>query len=405
MKLFFKKPSYLMNKQPLLRVLIGVLMLSACSEQAPSNKSDPKSRAAGGEKNVKSIPVELATPQIGTAASYYVTTASLEPFSDAKINARTSGVVRQILREEGDDVKAGELILVLEDDDQKLRLRQAEQKLASSKREFERLNRMQKVGGVAQNEWEIANSNYLSAITDRDLAELALSYTQITAPFDGRIVWREVDLGESVSTGNLLLRLMAIKPLLLRVHVPANRIGKVASGQSVELLVDSVQSPLTGVVDLVSPIVDPDTGTIKVTVKLDNYPTGVRPGDFTEIRMVTDKRQNALLLPSVAIIEERGVHYIYVDENGKATRKNVQPGYVIAEETEVLSGITKDDRVVIKGQRNLNEGNLLLVVESSLNSSEEFRVTQDALAQGAKSKADKLTDKKESAKKDKRNGS
>ncbi len=406
MKLFsMSRPHTNILKFQVLTILVSVLFLGACSEDAPGNKFDPKNRGAGADKNTKSVPVEVAVPKVGTAASYYVTTASLEPNSDAKINARTSGVVRQILREEGDDVKAGDLLLLLEDDDQKLRLKQAEQKLASSQREFERLNRMQKVGGVAQNEWETANNNYLSATTDRDLAELALSYTQITAPFDGRIVWREVDLGESVSTGNLLLRLMAIKPLLLRVHVPANRIGKVAKGQSVTLKVDSSANLLIGVIELVSPIVDPATGTIKVTVKLENYPPSVRPGDFTEISMVTDKRDNALLLPSVAIIEERGLHYLYVEEMGKAVRKNVKIGYVIGEETEVISGITIADKVVNKGQRNLNEGNLLQVINGEVESTEKVVLASDTSDQTVKSTSQDNENNKSNKRKDKRNGS
>jgi membrane fusion protein (multidrug efflux system) len=341
--------------------------LTACSDDAnpktSGNKVGPNKMS--GAKPVKSIPVEITTAEIGTSASYYVTTATLEPSSDAKINARTSGVVRQIFHEEGDDVSAGAVLLQLEDDDQKLRLKQAQQNFDSAKREFNRLNSMKKAGVVSPNEWEIANNAYLSAGTDKELAELALSYTRISAPFDGRVVWRDVDLGAHVSSGDLLFRLMAIKPLLIRVHVPANRIGRVAKGQNVELIIDSVEKPLSGVVDLVSPIVDPSTGTIKVTLMLTDYPTAVRPGDFTEIRMITDRRENAMLLPSVAILEERGNHYLFVNEDNKAVRKDIKIGYVIGDKTEVRDGISKNDKVVSKGQRNLNDGNLLEVISTS----------------------------------------
>ncbi|TQV76959.1 efflux RND transporter periplasmic adaptor subunit [Aliikangiella marina] len=344
----------------------SVLLVVSCSNDAvPAKGAQTGKKPTQTRPSVKPIPVETTLPSQGTAASYYVTTATLAPSSDAQINARTSGVVREILREEGDDVKAGDVLLKLEDDDQKLRLKQAKQKFASAEREFNRLSKMKSAGAVSPTEWETANNNYLTSRTDVELAELALSYTQIVAPFDGRVVWREVDLGAHVTTGNLLFRMMAINPLLVRVHVPANRIGKVAKGQIVELNIDSVADKVEARVDLVSPIVDPTTGTVKVTLRLDNYPQGVRPGDFTEIKMITDQRENALLLPSVAIIEERGSHYLFVEEQSKAVRKTVQVGYVLGDQTEVTSGIQKSDRVVIKGQRNLKEGNPLKVITNS----------------------------------------
>lgn len=363
--LSFKKRSRYSN---LLLMCLAAMLVSSCGQEA----SGPGAQAGKGRKASKPIPVEVANPEIGTAASYYVTTATLAPSSDAQISARTSGVVRQILHEEGDDVKAGDILLLLEDDDQRLRLKQAQQKYASAEREFKRLSKMKSAGAVSPNEWEVANNNYLTSQTDVELAELALSYTRIAAPFNGRVVWREVDLGAHVQNGNLLFRMMAINPLLLRVHVPANRIGKLAKGQMVSLNVDSVSQSIQGVIDLVSPIVEPSTGTIKVTVKVTDYPPGVRPGDFTEVRMITDQRENALLLPSVALIEERGQHYLFFEENNKAVRKKVAAGYTVGNKTEIISGVNVSDRIVVKGQRNLNDGNALKVISNEIGDNQDI---------------------------------
>ncbi|MET1254359.1 efflux RND transporter periplasmic adaptor subunit [Aliikangiella maris] len=342
-------------------VLAGMVGLSGCSDNSAA-KPDAQQQGKAPKKVSKPIPVEVMQAEIGNAASYYVTTSTLTPSSDAQVKARSNGVVRKILREEGDDVGAGEILLQLEDDDQRLRVQQAQQKLASAEREFKRINKMKKSGMLSPAEWEEANNIFQTAQTDLQLAELALTYTRIASPFAGRVVWREVDLGAHVSAGDLLFRIMAINPLLVKVHVPANRIGKVAAGQMVKLRVDSSAEPLSGVIDLVSPIVDPATGTIKVTVKLEAYPSNVRPGDFTEITMITDQRANAMLLPSVALIEERGQHYVFVNDNSKAVRKKVEIGYVVGEQTEIISGITQADKIVVKGQRSLNEGNLLKVI-------------------------------------------
>ena len=340
------------NKLIFLSIIIAIFSVG-CSDEG--DKKGRRQSGAGGKPPSKVIPVEVANPEIGLAASFYVTTATLEPSSDAKVNSRTTGVVKQLLHEEGDDVSVGDVLLILDDDDQRLKLKQAKQKFDSAKREFDRLNRMRKTGAVSNLDFDAANNTYQSAITDKEIAELTLSYTRVAAPFDGRVVWRDVDLGAHVAQGDLLFRMMSIKPLLVRVHIPANRLGMVAKGQTVQLIVDSVAKELVAKVDLVSPIVDPTTGTIKITLRLDDYPLAVRPGDFTEVHMVTEQHQNALLVPSNAIIEERGNHFLYTVSNNKAQRRPVESGFVMSANTEIISGIEQNDLVVIKGQRNLND--------------------------------------------------
>jgi len=337
--------------------IVGTICLASCGTDDGAKNQAKRPGMAGkpSGRATKTIPVEVNQPELGLAASYYVTTATIEPSSDAKINSRTSGVVKKILHEEGDDVSAGDVLLILDDDDQQLRLQQAEQKLASASREYNRLNKMKKAGVVSPTEWETADNAFQTAGTEKKLAELALSYTRVAAPFDGRVVWREVDFGAHIAQGEMLFRMMSIKPLLVRVHIPANRLGMVAPGQAVKLIVDSASQPLSALVELVSPIVDPNTGTIKITLRLEDYPSSVRPGDFAEIHMVTDKHDNALLISSVSIIEERGQHYVYIVENGIAKRVSVDLGFVMGDRTEIASGLTHNQQVVVKGQRNLND--------------------------------------------------
>lgn len=344
------------NKTTHYKLLALLLSFGLYSCDGGDTTSSSAQHSAGSKPPGKLIPIEVKQPDIGLAASFYVTTATIEPSSDAKINARTSGVVKEILHEEGDDVLAGEVLLILDDDDQQLRLEQAAQKLASASREFKRLSKMKKSGMVSPTEWETTENTFKTAETDKKLAELALSYTRVAAPFDGRVVWREIDLGAHIGQGDLLFRMMSIRPLLVRVHIPANRIGMVAKGQSVEIVLDNVATSIIGKVHLVSPIVDPNTGTLKVTVQLDNYPQNVRPGDFSEVHIVTEKHQDALLVPSTSILEERGQYFVFTAKKDKASKIEVVVGFAMQTQTEIMSGIKQDDLIVTKGQRNLKDG-------------------------------------------------
>ncbi len=352
---FPSKIKYFQKFKLLIYTLIFSILSVSCSDdnQKDTNRSSGKF-AGKGRKPASMIPVEVVKPSIGLAASYYVTTATLEPSSDAKINSRTVGIVKQILHEEGDDVEAGDVLLILEDDDQQLRLKQAKQKLYSTQREFNRLSKMKRTGAVSSTERDSAEIAFQSATTEKELAELTLSYTKVTAPFSGRVVWRAVDLGAHVGQSELLYRMMAINPLLVRVHIPANRLGMVTKGQTVQLNIDSASETISALVKLVSPIVDPSTGTIKITLHLEQYPENVRPGDFTEVHMVTAQHENALLVPSISIIEERGKNFLYTVVDGKAQRQSVTVGFIMSDQTEIIDGIDATDDVVFKGQRNLN---------------------------------------------------
>jgi membrane fusion protein (multidrug efflux system) len=87
--------------------------------------------------------------------------------------------------------------------------------------------------------------------------------------------------------------------------------------------------------------------------------------------MITDKKEQALLLPSIALIEERGIYHVFVAEGDKAIRKQVKAGYIVDDKTEIVSGISHSDQVIIKGQRNLEEGDKLNVITSSSQTNQE----------------------------------
>ncbi|NNE44833.1 MAG: efflux RND transporter periplasmic adaptor subunit [Gemmatimonadetes bacterium] len=309
------------------------------------------------------MPVAVQRAELGAASSYYTTTATLEATSRAEILSRTTGVVRELLREEGDRVRAGDLLLRLEDDEARLRVQQAEANHALAQAEFNRRQKMLEGGLLSAEEFETTESNLAVRESELGLARVALEYTQVRAPFAGNVVLRHVDIGASVNPGSPLYELMDVTPLLAKVYIPAKRMGFVVEGQDMEIRLDSSDEPLRGVVRLVSPIVDSSTGTVKVTAEIKNYPAGTRPGDFAEVRIVTDRHEDAILVPSLALFEEQGENILYVVEDGKAVRRVVSPGFVDGDVTEIETGLEEGEVVVVKGQRQLKDGGAVEIME------------------------------------------
>ena len=330
--------------------------------QAVAGKHAPGGDHAGGGRQ-QTIPVAVEPVVTGTASSYYTSTASLEAENHARILARMTGVVRTLLHEEGDYVAAGETLLLLEDAEATQRTRQAEANLRSAQSEHARRQTMLEGGLLSDGEFETTVNNLHVREAEFELSKLELSYTQVTSPIEGRVVRRHVDLGTHVTPGVSLFEVMDIKPLLARVHVPAKRMGFVEEGQDMEIELDSDGTMLTGVVRLVSPIVDPATGTVKVTAEILEYPPGTRPGDFAHVQIVTARNQRASLVPSRAIFEEQGENVLYVVEGTTAHRRVVETGYVDGDMTEILGGVDPGELIAVKGQRQLREGIAVEILE------------------------------------------
>jgi RND family efflux transporter MFP subunit len=197
------------------------------------------------------------------------------------------------------------------------------------------------------------------------MSRLSLSYTRVTAPFDGRVVTRSVDPGQTVNAGTVLFTLSDFTPLLARVHVPSKEFNKLKPDQPVDLTLESSGTKLRGRIRLVSPTIDPTSGTIKVTVEINEYPAGVRPGDFAQVSIVTERRNDSTLVPKISLVNDRGEQVVFVSQaDTTAERRVVEIGFQDDLNAEVLQGVTIGERVVVKGQRSLKHGSAIKVLDS-----------------------------------------
>jgi membrane fusion protein, multidrug efflux system len=160
----------------------------------------------------------------------------------------------------------------------------------------------------------------------------------------------------------------SLQPLLARVHVPAREFRQLQVDQHVQLVLDSSRDVLGGRIALISPVIDPASGTIKVTVEVPRYPAGTRPGDFAEVRIVTELRADAVLVPRIAVVTEKGESAVFVVQEGdepRAERRLVEVGFTEDDRAQILAGVAAGERVVVKGQRSLQDGQLLKILEEA----------------------------------------
>lgn len=355
--------------------LVGIVALLAvgCGKEAGSQPA-AGGKAAGAQAHAgpggpggppSEPPTHVAVEAVarGTALSRYTTTATLEAENRAQILARVGGVVERLAVEEGHAVGNDQELLTLDGSDAALRLRQAEVELAKQRAIFERQRRSFEGQIIPEADFELAKTNFEAAEAAVKLAEHELSHTHVRAPFAGTVVQRLVQVGQTVNVGTPLFEVANFRPLLARIYVPAKEMGTLQEGQEAALTLDSSGERLAGVVKLVSPVVDPTTGTIKVTIHVSNYPPRTRPGDFATVSVVTERHADALRVPNLAVFEDKGERIVYVARDSVAERRPVQIGFMDETYTEVLSGIGAGDRVIVKGQRSLKDGAPIRILE------------------------------------------
>lgn len=345
---------------------LTILALAACGGDSSPGPTPGQGRPGGGpgqRPEQPPVPVAVEPAVRGAISSTYAANATLEANAEADILARVPGVVQSILVEEGDRVTKGQALLQIEADEYRFRLQQAEATTKNLRARFERLQDMSERGLASAEEFDTAEAEFANAEAAEGLARIELGYTTVRAPMDGYIVNRLVDPGQPISQNLAVFHIADFEPLLARVHVPSKEFRRLTTEQPVTIHLDSDGTVLRGSIQLVSPVIDPASGTIKVTVEIPEYPAGVRPGDFAEVRIVTERREGRVLVPRIALVSDKGEDVVYVERDGVAERIAVEIGLSDDEQAEVLSGIEPGDLIVVKGQRSLQHGQAVRVLE------------------------------------------
>lgn len=329
-----------------------LLLLVACGQQnETADESDEDN-----EEETPPIPVEISKPSRGDIFAVYTGTAPIEAYAEADVIAKVAGEVRTILVEEGDDVKKGQILAQLDGDRLRLELSESSARLSKLKRDYERNVDLSEKGLVSAGDFEKIKFDMEALQATHNLASLELDYTQIRAPIDGVISERYIKLGNTLSINDPVFRVTGFDPLVAYLHIPEREFSNIAVGQTVAIEIDALSdAPILTTVTRVSPIVDPATGTFKITIEILDESRRIKPGMFARIGVVYDTHENALQVPRSALVDDLGRSSVFVVEDGKAVRKSVESGFGNRGMIEILSGLSDDEDVVVVGQLGLKE--------------------------------------------------
>lgn len=343
-------------------------VLVACSVAVAAGCSNGKAKDKGKETSPAdtTVPVEVQPLRRAAMVAVYSGTAPVEAHEEAEVVAKVGGEVRQLFVEEGDVVKAGQVMARLDGDRLRLEVAQTEANLRKLERDYKRQLELSQKGLVAQGTAENAKFDLDALRAAYDRARLELGYTEIRAPIDGVVSARHIKVGNTIAPNAPTFRVTNLDPLVAYVHIPEKEFRKLAPKQAADVVVDALGGErFTGVISRISPTVDPKTGTFRARVEVQDPTRRLKPGMFARVNIVYERRENALQVPRSAIVDADGSQSVFVVANGKAEQRPVQTGLANNGWIEVTGGLQGDEQVVVVGQGGLKTGTAVKVVDTA----------------------------------------
>ncbi len=350
-----------------------------------------------GKKEVQAaVPLEVPVVQVmqqDVALESEYTGQTYGEF-DIEIRTRVEGWVLSMHFKEGSMVSKGQLLYTIDPLPYKNKVDQADAALAEAnsaliktKNDLDRIEPLAAIGAVSQRELVAARASYessqamvQSSKAALDNAKIELGYCRVVAPITGIIGISSVKVGDYVSLGpqfivntvssigNVRVRFTISEKEYLRITRLIQSMGFSIGerGDVVKMVLsDGTPYPLKGKMNFADRQVDPSTGAMTLEAQFKNTDNLLRPGQYVKLKLVTDFRDDAILIPQRAVIEMQGLFRVFtVADSNKAEIRNIKIGPAYNISYIVEAGLTTEDRIVLGGTQLLREGSVIKPIET-----------------------------------------
>ncbi len=350
----------------LLLVIMG-LWVWACGEKDTLQESNKKediavdqidsTRVDSSEKVSEAVPVEAAWLETGEISSFLLFSSTIETEGAVQIFSQLGGLVQQVRAEEGDQVVEGDTLVVLDDENVRIEYMESQANLAHLEAGYKRTEEMFRRNLVSDQEYEDKKFSYDQARLRFERAKIDQKHTVIRAPFSGVITTRQVQTGARINASTLLFDLIKLDDLIARVFVPGQYLMDISKGQVVSMASDFLPDmQFEGWVKRIAPVIDPKSGTFKVTVGVKDRWEYLRPGLFISVRIITDTHFDVILIPKEAVVYDGSDRFVFVvADDSTATKVLLDGGFENSRFVEALSGFGLGVPIIVLGQNGLKD--------------------------------------------------
>jgi membrane fusion protein (multidrug efflux system) len=344
-----------------LGLIAGMVVVAACGEA--DGAPEP-----AGEAFVRVVNVEVAELEPSQFVEDIRLTGTIQASRDVMISAEENGVIREVLVDKGQPVRAGAALLQIDSALLEAQVAEARAQSELARETWERRRRLWEEDGVGS-ELAYLEARYAADQAQARLATLEerLARTVIRAPFSGVFDERRVDVGSLVSAGTVVGRIISLDPVKVTAGVPERYAADVKAGAEVDVRFDALSGQLfKGSVDYVGSTVDPRTRTFPIEVEVDNPGSVIKPEMVASARLVRQVSEGVIVVPQEAVVRtETGYRAFVVEgsaDNAVARAVDVELGAGRDDVVHVVRGLRAGQQLVVLGQQQLADGDRVRIV-------------------------------------------
>jgi membrane fusion protein (multidrug efflux system) len=291
--------------------------------------------------------------------------AVVEPYEDVWVKAEVSGQVVEVLVQEGEAVEKGQVLIQLDDRDYKARLSRIEANYQLAKLEYERTSALVRKKVMSPAELDKISTQLKDLEAQVNEVQLALNRTQIISPICCLLNETKANRGDFVGVGDPVARILQLDPVKVTVGVPESDVAAVFDLTEAEVIIEALNKRrVKGTKVFLSRMPRTLARLYDLELMVPNLDGKILPGMFVRVDLVKAVYRQALSVPLYAVITQADRSFVYVEENGRARRRDVELGILVGWEVQVASGLKQGERVIVVGHRFLDDDQPVNVIKN-----------------------------------------
>ncbi|MGX7667049.1 efflux RND transporter periplasmic adaptor subunit [Flavobacterium pedocola] len=335
----------------LLSVVLGGLIVYRISEN--KTKDDGGKGKNGGDKKPAKVTGIVLKPQV--FSDNLSLSGSIDANEQVEVRSEVSGVVESINFAEGSYVSKGQQLLKINDLELRAQLSQARTKQTLASENERRARLLLEKEAISQEEYDIASADFRSAKAQTQLIQAQIAKTSVRAPFSGKIGLRSISKGSYVTPTTLVTNLVNTSQVKITFSIPEKYAGQMKVNTSISFTIAGSKEKFAAKIYAIEPGIEVTTRTLKMRALAENGQGKLIPGTFANIALPLENINDALLVPTEALIPVQNGKKVFVSVNGKAKEIMVETGTRTDKDILVLSGLKAGDTVLTSGVMTLKD--------------------------------------------------
>ncbi len=336
--------------------IIGIVIVVLIILAIPKLKSDESKPGGRGFGASGPLPVKAHITKYQALDNKVLTTGTVLANEEVDLKSEVNGKITKILFREGSYVKEGDLLVKINDADLQAQLQSAKSRLELQKDTEYRQKQLLEKEAISQEDYDMTANQLQVNEAEVELIKAQIAKTEIRAPFSGIIGLKNVSEGSFVTNSMIIASLQNINPIKIDFSIPERYSAMVAVGDEINFTITGSDKNYVGKVYAIEPKIDPVTRTLKLRALCPNTGREILPGSFANIQLVLKKIENAILIPSEALIPDIKGQKVFIYRSGKATPQQVGTGIRTDINVQLTSGVAEGDTIITSGMLQLRPG-------------------------------------------------